>query len=581
MTIRKRKTPTPGFGLPPPWNPLTGEHADLAAPKLAPHCAMMQVAVEDTHDNYVICRGYDPRIKKFFDYVEAVEAAEGVEGVEGKPGIPVAKPWSNRTAGAYTVGQIFPAVIPLTRIGQTPGVRDPGEDEEDPLLGQPEDLDEDVEILYTEDGKVINWLLIDSGSHTLYEILDLWPQWDDDEKAYKIQARIVPDEQASGESFDVDAVDDGDKEWLWFPREWSWENGNDSEFPTITRYQRVYGIARNNRKEIQFPAGFNFGYWITGVRSAFADSTCPPYGCGMIEWTSIQPNLNYGDTGEDEKRRNYIGFEQYKPRAAFGSGSRYSRFVLNGSLEVPTVLTPAVPMTYADRKPAWALAEYALSGDGNEDDIGGLYGPAFDSWKIWPGLPGFRRVLPRVSSPQFSTLIQVEAEMGGVYAGIATGTYSVDSNTSYYILVHPMASHNVGEPNSLIYDGRVVSGVTVPDMTIAILLLTSPLNPTKTPNIQEGDIIWYRVAMSGANYVSNDAACVLQFLAVGDYWDDPIGTVNMWIGAVENIPRGWRVFGADGNFIRVDNSSALGTGTFGAAGGNYDYQEVRLIERFE
>ena len=123
---------------------------------------MMQVAVEDTHDNYVICRGYDPRIKKFFDYVEAVEAAEGVEGVEGKPGVPVAKPWSNRTAGAYTVGQIFPAVIPLTRIGQTPGVRDPGEDEENPLLGQPADLDEDLEILYTDEGIVVNWILLDT-----------------------------------------------------------------------------------------------------------------------------------------------------------------------------------------------------------------------------------------------------------------------------------------------------------------------------------------------------------------------------------------------------------------------------------
>ena len=120
---------------------------------------MMQVAVEDTHDNYVICRGYDPRIKKFFDYVE---------GDPDKLGIPVAKPWSNRTAGAYTVGQIFPAVIPLTKIGQTPGVRDPGEDEEDPLLGQPADLDEEVGILYTDeaveaDRKVVNWLLLEGG----------------------------------------------------------------------------------------------------------------------------------------------------------------------------------------------------------------------------------------------------------------------------------------------------------------------------------------------------------------------------------------------------------------------------------
>ncbi len=151
--------PTPRI----PWNHLEGKPAPLEPSGISPHCAMMQVAAEDTHDNYVICRGYDPRIKKFFDYVE---------GDPDKVGVPVAKPWSNRTAGAYTVGQIFPAMIPLTRIGQTPGVRDPGEDEEDPLLGQPADLDEEVGILYTEDGKVINWLLLEAEIHRRFELKD-------------------------------------------------------------------------------------------------------------------------------------------------------------------------------------------------------------------------------------------------------------------------------------------------------------------------------------------------------------------------------------------------------------------------
>ena len=80
---------------------------------------MMQVAAEDESANYVVCRGYDPRVKKFFDWVE---------GDPYKKGIPVAKPFNNRTVGAYTVGHVFPAVLPLTRLGQNPGVRDPGGD---------------------------------------------------------------------------------------------------------------------------------------------------------------------------------------------------------------------------------------------------------------------------------------------------------------------------------------------------------------------------------------------------------------------------------------------------------------------
>lgn len=125
----------------------------MVAPGDYPYCAMMQVAAEDTFNNYVICRGWDPRVKKFFDY------SDGVEGVPDAPGVPVAKPYGCRTAGTYKVGQVFPAVLPLTKQGQNPGVAATSE-------GHPEDLDENVEILYTEDAtpRVISWILLDVSS---------------------------------------------------------------------------------------------------------------------------------------------------------------------------------------------------------------------------------------------------------------------------------------------------------------------------------------------------------------------------------------------------------------------------------
>lgn len=144
---RKRRTPSPGFRLPPPFQPLTGERAPLDVAGVYAHCAMMQIAAEDTHEDYVICRGYDPRIRRFFDY----DAAD----LANKPGLPVGKPYGSRTAGVYTVGQVFPAMIPLTRIGQTPGVAETTQ-------GHPADLDEDVEILYDEDDKAINYMLMDA-----------------------------------------------------------------------------------------------------------------------------------------------------------------------------------------------------------------------------------------------------------------------------------------------------------------------------------------------------------------------------------------------------------------------------------
>lgn len=123
---------------------------------------MMQVMEEDTYDNYVICRGFDPRILRFMNNIS------------------VAKPFGKRNPDTYKVGEIYPAFLPtqgntnfmdfrnvtyvppspgnvLWRVGQNPGVAVGGLDG-----GQPENLDGQIEILYDHNGKVINWLLIDA-----------------------------------------------------------------------------------------------------------------------------------------------------------------------------------------------------------------------------------------------------------------------------------------------------------------------------------------------------------------------------------------------------------------------------------
>jgi hypothetical protein len=149
MTIRRNKNPNPNFRLPTPFDPMGGDHAPLMIDGVYPHCAMMQVAAEDTHDDYVVCRGYDPRYRRFFDYDE--------DDLTTKPGIAVGKPFGSRRAGAYQIGQVYPAFIPLTRLGQTPGEATNGS-------GHPEDLNDTVEILYDENDRPVNWLLIESGT---------------------------------------------------------------------------------------------------------------------------------------------------------------------------------------------------------------------------------------------------------------------------------------------------------------------------------------------------------------------------------------------------------------------------------
>lgn len=190
--LRKRRNPTPGFNLPTPFQPITGERAPLIQEGVSPHCAMMQVAAEDIYDDYVICRGYDPRDKRFYEYDESDP---------NKPGIPVAKPYGNRKPGAYRVGQIFPAVIPLTRLGQNPGVSETSN-------GHPSDLDEIVELLYTDDdSKAINWLIINTDTIVEVGVITARPQDGEDPPIIKVNLISADfpapvDSSSSSESYD-------------------------------------------------------------------------------------------------------------------------------------------------------------------------------------------------------------------------------------------------------------------------------------------------------------------------------------------------------------------------------------------
>lgn len=145
---------------------MQGENANLRQDGVSPFCAMMQVTEADTYEDYVVCRGFDPRILKFID------------------GISVAKPFGKRVVGTYEIGEIYPALLPTQgnanftdfrnvvfvppspeavhwRLGQNPGVVTGGLDG-----GQPASLSDFIEVLYDHNGKVVNWLLIDSSGGT-------------------------------------------------------------------------------------------------------------------------------------------------------------------------------------------------------------------------------------------------------------------------------------------------------------------------------------------------------------------------------------------------------------------------------
>ncbi len=526
---------------------------------------MMQVAAEDTHDNYVICRGYDPRVKKFFDYVE--DDAD-------KVGIPVAKPWNHRGAGAYTVGHVFPAVIPLTRIGQTSGVRDPGDDEENPLLGQPEDLDEEVEILYTDEEdeserKVVNWLLLEAGGTTLYEILDLGPQWDNEEKAYKVQGRIVPDEKADGTMFDIDEVDDENKEWLWFPRKWSWDDGTTRELPFYYEYKRVHAITRNGKKEISGSLDGRDIHWLPSAPLTGLDGEMPAYSACQIYAEYPNPDLR---TSYDDDRKTNIRTRMYQP----GFEHTNHGFALSGPIATDDYDgNTFIPVTQAKDRPAWAFYDESVHSnyvDLSTDEQGKSWGPAHNSWYLWPGLPGFRLLINKSGT----NMVYVIADMSGIYTAKVISWSTPTTQINYYNIVANPTTMFGGR----VYDGTTQNSVTYPEMEIDIRIpsVYYTVSQLRSPNLLEGDEIYYRATWGVMNTGETPRP---QYIAEGDYMDEPIGTVKMWTGSVASIPRGWQVYSAlDGKFPLGDNSGTLDSGTFGTSGSDYSYQEVRFIERY-
>ena len=123
----------------------------------------MQVAAADTYTDYVICRGFDPRMRKFINYAA---------GDSDNPGISVAKPFGSRVKGQYHIGQVFPSFLPTQgtatyvppcptavdwRIGQNPGAVAASTD------GHPQALVTAISALTDHNDKYVNWMLIQSG----------------------------------------------------------------------------------------------------------------------------------------------------------------------------------------------------------------------------------------------------------------------------------------------------------------------------------------------------------------------------------------------------------------------------------
>lgn len=193
--FRKRRIPAPHFGIPgAPFNPVTGQRAQMN-PQATPGTilATFQVigddpddeATQDTHENYVVCRGFEPQIDPFFRYLHDPKTKPDTTSIK------VAKPYAVRGTYPYKQGQILVAARILTRLGANQGKAVTS-------VGHPADLDEQAELLLDDDDVAIAWLDISTAPKPGVKFLNncgaTYPAWG----ISRITGRVAPSGASPG-----------------------------------------------------------------------------------------------------------------------------------------------------------------------------------------------------------------------------------------------------------------------------------------------------------------------------------------------------------------------------------------------
>lgn len=137
-----------------PFNPVTGQRAQMGSPPSpGTILSMFQVigdtpsdaTTEDTHENYVVCRGFEPDIDPFFRYLHDPYTKPETKSIK------VAKPYAVRGTYPYKRSQVIVAARIRTRLGDNQGKAHTS-------VGYPENLDEETDLLFDDDNVAIAWL---------------------------------------------------------------------------------------------------------------------------------------------------------------------------------------------------------------------------------------------------------------------------------------------------------------------------------------------------------------------------------------------------------------------------------------
>jgi hypothetical protein len=214
--------------------------------------------------------------------------------------------------------------------------------------------------------------------------------------------------------------------------------------------------------------------------------------------------------------------------------------------------------------------------------------------KMWPGLPGFilapgawyDNAVIQLPDGDYATWF-IRADKPAIHFAVVTESWVKDGDCSVHArpCVTDLAAHS--------YDGSHTFGdITLPLYNIYVYFpMLNPLglpgkgrkyDRAREPNVAAGDIISYQFFPQRDTYLY-PSHYRGPFFAMGDVYDDPIGTVKMWTGPTDSLPRGWKIMDGTQKTGGIDTRSKVpyGVGTLGnlTAGGTVGTFGVYFIER--
>lgn len=532
MVLKRKRALAPYFKVPQPLNPLTGQRAPIGNPVDLTRIAMVQVSDEDTHDNYVVCRLFDPECGKLlFD-------------------VPVAKTYGTRGTFPYRIGEVYPAAKPRTRLGDNAGVASTS-------TGHPADLDEEVEMLVDDDNNPVAWLLLDrptsagiqfrndsSETAPAYAIMAVTGAICDDSGGWFLTV-----DKPSANFFRVYVVNGGQE----VPGGGSDDSfgvcfdGSDGPVEVLCDLESVENGEELGPKPDQWSV--TRGYPATCDAIAILDSGAilsqlHPVSPEWIEFTpttgsSVYRVPAYSVMGLRCDQRN--GEDCHFTGVVFGVNLSLTKSCLavNGPVDVEVGGNGAcrratdrpVPVrfdtTVLALAPVWCLDSCTCG------PWGGFFNSSITAAsKVYPFLLGFTMVGTVAGHSDLVLVVQDFEQIGWCKAVTA---WAQNNGRSM-----PYCTANPCDPTgTYVYDGSVL-----PEIAFTLGLPRGGDRQDDStrildPNVQPGNILSYKMSRQ----FSIASGFGTEFVATGAYLDDCIGTVKMWTGA-SHMPQGWREYSA-------------------------------------